>query len=471
MGERVARKQAPQTTVLLMDTEPGRRRVVAAHLTGDDCAVVQCASTAQILDELRCGDAAVVVIGCTSHTPALFADLPAIHAVDRRRPIVLLMSDGSEHSAIEALRSGAKDYFSGVFSLADLSASIRRHAAEYAGRLGPQGRSLAAHDKEQELIGESESMSQVRLLLARVAANESNVMLTGETGTGKELAARFVHRHSARRTRPFVSINCAAIPEGLLESELFGYERGAFTGAHASKAGQLQLADGGTVFLDEIGDLGAPGQAKILRAIEDGRISRLGGQQTVPVNLRIVAATNHDLERAVDEGRFRKDLYFRLNVARVHMPPLRERRGDLRSLLEHYIGVQNRRLHRHVHGVTDDAMATLAMYDWPGNVRELRNVVETVFLNRAGGPVAVEDLPEQMRRRLDGVLHASESDRERLLHALTETRWNVTRAAEKLRWSRMTIYRKIARYDIVKNDPQQPDRVTCHTVTPRDSDE
>ena len=463
-GERVARKQSLQTTVLLMDRDPGRRRAVSDHLANDDCLVVHCGSTAEILDELRGGAAAAIVIGCASDGRATFADLPAIHAVDRRRPIVLLMSEGSEHAAIEALRAGAKDYFSGLLSLADLSARVRRHAAEYLGRTSTLSGSAVPPEAEQELLGDSGPMSQVRLLLARVAVNESNVLLTGETGTGKELAARFVHRHSPRRSRPFVSINCAAIPEGLLESELFGYERGAFTGAHATKAGQLQLADGGTVFFDEIGDLGALGQAKILRAIEDGQIARLGGRQTLPVDLRIVAATNHDLERAVDEGRFRKDLYFRLNVARVHMPPLRERRGDLRSLLDHYITVQNRRLHRSVHGVSDDALATLEAYDWPGNVRELKNVVESIFLNRAGGAVSVDDLPELLRRRLDAIHHAPDRDRERLLNALAETRWNVTRAAEKLRWSRMTIYRKMARYHIVKSDPAI-DRIECHPVT------
>ena len=453
-----------------MDCEPERRRALASRLTSDGCIVIVCASTATILDELRRAGRGAIVIGCGADSAATLADLPAIHAIDRRRPIVLVVSGGSEQLAADALRSGAKDYFSGEFSLADFSASVRRHASAYAGRYRGCERREDQQEPEPDLLGESDAMRDIRLRLARVAAHESNVLVTGETGTGKELAARFVHTHSARRDRPFVSINCAAIPDGLLESELFGYERGAFTGAHATKAGQLQLADGGTVFFDEIGDLGTLGQAKILRAIEDGRISRLGGRQSVAVNLRVVAATNHDLERAVEEGRFRKDLYFRLNVARVHMPPLRERRSDLAALLDHYITVHNRRHHRHVQGLTDEAMASLAVYDWPGNVRELKNLVEAVFLNRVGGRVSVDDLPESVRRRLEVVSRAPEDDRGRLLNALTETRWNVTRAAEKLHWSRMTIYRKMARYHIVKSAPSA-DPLICHTVTARDTGE
>jgi transcriptional regulator with PAS, ATPase and Fis domain len=236
----------------------------------------------------------------------------------------------------------------------------------------------------------------------------------------------------------------------LLESELFGYERGAFTGAHATKPGQLQLADGGTVFLDEVADLGAQGQAKILRAIESGQLSRLGSQQTHPVDLRVIAATNQDVERAVEQGRFRKDLYFRLNVARVHLPPLRDRHGDLRTLLEHYIQMQNRRLSTNLEGVTDETLDALAGYDWPGNVRELKNAVESVFVSRVSGRASLEDFPDLLQRRLAEIGGRRPAERDRLLSALAETRWNVTRTAEKLRWSRMTIYRKIAKYNLPK---------------------
>jgi transcriptional regulator with PAS, ATPase and Fis domain len=234
----------------------------------------------------------------------------------------------------------------------------------------------------------------------------------------------------------------------LLESELFGYEKGAFTGAEARKQGKLEAADGGTIFFDEIGDMSLHAQAKILRAIETRQIQRLGGLATIPVAARFIAATNHDIERLVREDKFRKDLYFRLNVGRIHLPPLRERREDIPALSAQFIRQLNRQFERRIEGLCDDAWEPLLAYDWPGNVRELRNVLEATFLADPPDRIAFSDLPPAFRNYLGGLAEALPSERERMLAALFSTHWNVTRAAQKLKWSRMTFYRKMAKHRI-----------------------
>ena len=279
------------------------------------------------------------------------------------------------------------------------------------------------------------------------------MLITGETGTGKELAAGLVHYHSPRRAKPLVCINCAAIPDTLLESELFGYERGAFTGAHAAFEGKLQRADGGTVFFDEIGDMTPFAQAKLLRVIETREADRLGGTKHVTLNIRVTAATNLDLEPLLAQGRFRKDLYFRLNVVRIHLPPLRERREDIPSLVHHYIAALNVRMGTHVSGITGVALEALMRYDWPGNVRELKNVLEATIVGHPYGPSLQLGCPPICgRSRATASTPASTPDsaeRERVLSALFETNWNKCKAAKQLHWSRMTLYRKMAKYHIV----------------------
>jgi hypothetical protein len=272
----------------------------------------------------------------------------------------------------------------------------------------------------------------------------------------RELVAELIHRNSPRRGGPFVCINCPAIPDSLLESELFGFERGAFTGAASAYDGTLRLAHGGTLFLDEIGDMSLSAQAKILRVVEAKEVHRLGGAHLVPLDVRIVAATNHGLEALVAQERFRRDLYFRLDVTSIHIPPLRERTQDIPALLQHYIGVLNQRRGTRISGFGRETLESLLRYDWPGNVRELRNLVESVALDAAAGVIERRDLPEAMCRRLDARAEsaplppglARERDRDRLLSALLSTNWNKSRAAQELRWARMTVYRKMAKYHI-----------------------
>src|SRR5215813_11454353 len=323
---------------------------------------------------------------------------------------------------------------------------------------------MANFTSSTALIGSSLAMWKVKTYLRKVALTDSHVLITGETGTGKELAAQYIHRHSPRRGKPLVTINCAALPDGLLESELFGYEKGAFTGAQSSYAGKLKLADGGTVLFDEIGDMSPYAQAKILRVIETKEVYPLGGRRSVPLDVRIIAATNRDLDQRMASNEFRQDLYFRLNVARVHLPPLRERRDDIQLLIDHYVQKFAAQLGRGIEGFSDEAMELLLRYEWPGNIRQLMNVIERIFIDPPREKIAVADLPRSLRYPPPVHQEPAPTERETLLYTLSQTNWNKTQAAEKLHWSRMTLYRKIAKYHIVPSHleatetPAEPNR-------------
>ncbi len=302
------------------------------------------------------------------------------------------------------------------------------------------------------LVGDSQAMREVLDYAAKVARSSATVLITGETGTGKENIARFIHGHSERRGQRLVCIDCAAFPSELIEGELFGYERGAFTGASRAFAGKLALADGGTVLLDEIGELAPTAQGKLLRFLESREVFGLGASRARRVDVRVVAATNQDLDRLAGTPAFRRDLFFRLNVARVHLPPLRSRSEDVPALVEHYMREMSERTGVHVDRLSQEAVASLMRYDWPGNVRELRNVVEALFVDPPEGQVRVRDLPPNIARLLAQHEQESPCERERIVSALFATQWNKCRAAERLRWSRMTLYRKMAKYAIGEAD-------------------
>lgn len=307
---------------------------------------------------------------------------------------------------------------------------------------------MPAQGGERELVGSSPAIAALRRYVHKVAQIDANVLICGETGTGKELVAHSIHRASRRHAAPFVSVNCAAIPDSLLESELFGYEPGAFTGAGERYPGKLRLADGGTVFLDEIGDMNPLGQAKILRVLESREIFALGARRTSKIDVRFMAATNQALEPMVEARGFRQDLFFRLNVARIDLPALRERREDILDLFQHYIRCFNSQYGRHVEAPTADLVNRLTAYDWPGNVRELRNCVESVFIDPPEGAIGLEHLPEAFRKIFASHKQDQVSERDALLAALSRTHWNKKMAARELHWSRMTLYRKLEKYKI-----------------------
>jgi DNA-binding NtrC family response regulator len=372
-----------------------------------------------------------------------------------RVPVILIAAKRSQDTLLAAMRAGVSDYLCYPLSAANLRASI-------LAALPPSPRTVDPSNLRdaQCIVGTSEALQTIKSRLGDVARSEANVLVTGDTGTGKELIADLIHRNSPRCGRSFVRINCAAIPETLIESELFGYESGAFTGANTARQGKLEIANGGTVFLDEIGEMSALTQAKILRAIEGKEIQRLGSSSGSRVDVRIVAATNLDVETLVADGRFRKDLFFRLNVARIHVPPLAARREDIGEICQHYIEQMNECLGLDVRGFTEDVLRCLLAYDWPGNVRELRNLIEATFIHRPTGWITVDDLPDHYRKRLQSAVAPDE--RSRVLAALCATNWNKSEAAKKLQWSRMTLYRKIAKYRIqeggrvVRRAPDNP---------------
>jgi DNA-binding NtrC family response regulator len=351
-------------------------------------------------------------------------------------PCIVIVNESSEELAVAALRAGANDYLK---SIDELVATLDR--------LVP-----ATDDLHQEtMVGSHNATQAVQRYLDRAATTTSTVLITGETGTGKELAASYIHQHSYRRHNAFVSVNCAAMPDTLLESELFGYERGAFTGADGARDGKWKQADGGTLFLDEIGEMSPGAQAKILRVLDNREVCRLGGSKTQRVDVRVVAATNQEIEKLVEEKKFRADLYFRLNVARLHLPPLRERRSDIPLLVNHYVHKMNVKFRRKIAGFDPEAMHQLSRYDWPGNVRELKNLVEAAFIELPEDCLDLASLPMTIRARLAAMRDMPVEERQQLLGALVKTDWNVSQAAAELQLSRMTLYRKMAKYQIVRS--------------------
>lgn len=383
--------------------------------------------------------------------------LPAAEAIRRQNPkipIIFVTQFSSEALAIAALKAGINDYLKLPFSGESLLDSIARHLPRPAvtTEKGPQAKNLTACPYyHRPLIGSSKSMKDFMSYLYRVAPTDSTVLITGETGTGKELVSELIHCTSPRAGQPFVTVNCAALPENLVESELFGYDRGAFTGAMASKKGKLGLADGGTVLLDEIGDMTLHAQAKILRSIEQKEVYPLGGKKAVPLDIRVLAATHRDPEHLFAAGKFREDLYYRLNVARMHLPPLRERKEDIPVLAAFAINRLNQRYDRNIQGLTDNALADLMRYDWPGNIRELMNLLEATYVNPNGKKIRSFHLPPAFRKKLKQGPESSANERNYIVSALISTNWHKTNAARRLKWSRMTLYRKIVKYNIVQH--------------------
>jgi len=368
---------------------------------------------------------------------------------------ILLTAYGNIETAVDAMRHGATDFLTKPVNLEQLELVLQRvlrsRRAETENiQLRQQ---LDSKFGLENIIGHSPEMQQVFDTVRQVAASRATVLIQGESGTGKELIAKAIHRLSPRKNGAFVPVHCAALSSTLLESELFGHEKGAFTGAAERRKGRFELADGGSLFLDEIGEVDASVQVKILRALEERRFERVGGQESIDVDTRLIAATNRDLKKMVADGKFREDLYYRLYVVVIHLPALRERKSDIPLLLKHYLDVFNRENGRAIEGFSPDALDLLTVYGWPGNVRELRNVVEQIVVLSRSQRIGVRDLPVHIREAggsggtvavAGGTL--DEMEKSAILKALKETGGNRTRAAEKLGVSRRTLHRKIAEY-------------------------
>ncbi|NNG00320.1 MAG: sigma-54-dependent Fis family transcriptional regulator [Desulfobacteraceae bacterium] len=377
--------------------------------------------------------------------------LTSIRKTSESLPTILVTAHSSEAIAIAALRAGADDYFKKPFTDRELLSSCRRvMQIKILDGVDTSICDLSPENAAGRMVGESPSMCEVKSYIAKVAKSDSTVLITGETGTGKELAAELVHHHSIRSNRPMVSINCAALPENLVESELFGYERGAFTGAAEKRLGKFALANESTILLDEIGDMTPHIQAKILHAIEQKVVYPLGCNRGTPLDVRVVAATNREPEELISENRFRSDLYYRLNIARIRLPALRERKEDIPALVKHGIAKLNQRFHKQVKGLSPEALESLGSYDWPGNVRELLNILESTFISQPGDHITYADLPAYFRNNLAIMEGPTATERRAIISALTQTNWNKSRAAQKLNWSRMTLYRKMTQFKITE---------------------
>jgi DNA-binding NtrC family response regulator len=389
----------------------------------------------------------------STNQPQLDAAFKLIRDLKRntaRVPVILITRYSSEVLAVNAFRAGVDDYLTLPLSDKALMKSIARVRSRCGLTNTADAVAMSRVATDQGMIGESRAMQKVKAYIARVAVTDSTVLITGETGTGKELAAEMIHLRSKRRAKPMIRVNCSALPDSLVESELFGYDRGAFTGAVATKKGKFEMAGGSSVFLDEIGDMNTYAQAKVLRSIENKEVCRLGGNSEIPVDVRVIAATNRNPEELVSGRKFREDLYYRLNVARLHLPPLREHKQDISLLVDFAITHLNRRFGRKIQGLSEQAMAVLLQYDWPGNVRELINILEATYINLPREKIDYADLPQLFRKKLEGTHGLPEQERRHIVSALLETRWNKSSAAQKLKWSRMTLYRKITKYHIVE---------------------
>jgi DNA-binding NtrC family response regulator len=434
--------------IFILEGENDFNQDLQKHLSQQGFEVIVSFRNSEFLPLFQKAKPDLAIIG--SHQNSAWEVLKVAGWIRRQNPttpLILLVNESSEAQAIAALRVGVNDYFKQPVSPAELLASIRRHLPGSLGKALTNKPASQETETRRDLIGETPCMRKLKEYIIRAAAIDCNVLITGETGTGKERVADLIHQRSSRQGKPMVYINCAALPENLLESELFGYERGAFTGASWSNPGKLRLAEGGTVFLDEVFEMSSYMQAKILRVIDTRGFYSLGGKKQISLNIRIVAATNQNLERSLEQGTFRKDLFFRLNVARIHLPPLRERQADIPLLLEHYLQEMNRRFGRQVEGFTPEVMELLLGYYWPGNIRELKNLVEALFINLPSKRISLVDLPESFQRLRENLERPS-GERERVLMALLGTDWNKSKAAQKLHWSRRTLYRKLEKYEI-----------------------
>jgi len=369
---------------------------------------------------------------------------------------IVLTAFGSVETAVTAMRAGAYDYLSKpVEDLEELLVKLQKAAEQNRLVVEHQVMSerLAEVFPSSELIGESPAMKQVQQMISLVAPKDATVMITGPSGTGKELVARALHALSPRADRELVAINCAAFPETLLESELFGFEKGAFTGADRAKQGRFELADGGTLFLDEIGEMPLTMQVKMLRVLEERKVQRLGSVSEIPLDIRIIAATNRDLPTVIAEGGFREDLFYRLNVINISLPPLSERQGDVLLLAEKFIERSARKIGRKVTGLTQEAAKILTTYSWPGNVRELENIIERAVVLTRSGLLGREDLSgltvnARSNSRARRVATMAETEAEHIAFCLEQLGWNLTLCAEKLGIHRNTLRAKIKEYNL-----------------------
>ena len=446
--------QAQDISVLIVDDELSVRDSLYRWFKSYGCRVDSAQDAYEALNKYKGQNWDIVLLDIK---------MPGMDGVELQRRLkeinentirIMITAYASVDTAVQALKEGAYDYISKPINPAQLD-HIIRNAIEKR-RLVSEAAVLRQKIEDlslpEEIIGESQGIRKVLEMVAEVAKTDATVMIRGESGTGKELIARAIHANSKRRYFPIIIINCGAYPEGLLESEIFGHEKGAFTGAQFTRRGKLELADKGTLFFDEIGNISMKMQMDLLRVIETKQFSRLGGEKMITTDFRVVSATNQDLEQDVKEGKFREDLYYRLNVFTVVLPPLRERATDIPLLVEYFLDKFAKTMNKPVEGFSPEALDLLVHYPWPGNVRELRNIIERAMVVVKGKRIEVSDLSLPLDREsyASAAESLEEAERLHIQRVLNRTDWNISQAASLLGIERVTLYSKIKKYGLQK---------------------
>jgi two-component system nitrogen regulation response regulator NtrX len=447
-------------TILVVDDEPGVRSSLTGVLRDEGYSVESVPSGEACLERVTRSSVDLILLDVWLPGMDGLATLARLRERQVDAQIVLISGHGNIESAVKAIKMGAFDFVEKPLSLDKTLLVVRNALRQH--RLEAENRALRARvDRTQTMVGDSQAMAQLRDQVATAAPTNGRVLIYGENGTGKELVARTVHALSRRRTATFVEVNCAAIPEELIESELFGHVRGAFTGAVADRRGKFEVADGGTIFLDEIGDMSLKTQAKVLRVLQEQTMEPVGGTNRIKVDARVLAATNKDLQTEIRNGHFREDLYFRLNVIPIFVPPLRERQEDIPLLAEHFMAEFAREYGRRIKGFDPTAISILQHYPWPGNVRELRNVIERLMIMAPGESISADDLgfldvqassrSAPAQAPLERItLHEARDrfERDLILRTLAEQQGNMSRTADVLGVERSNLYRKMRAFGI-----------------------
>ncbi len=444
--------------ILVIDSHEGNLETVSSLLQNEGYEVVSARNGRIALDLLKQTFFNVVITALKMPGVSGMEILKFVKEQSPETVVVLMTGYATVESAVEAMKEGAYDYLTKPVNLSKLSVLVGRaiEQQQMVVEVEELRRKLDTRTSFQNIIGTSKEIQRVYETVLRVASINSTVLIYGESGTGKELVARAIHHNSPRRDKPLIILNCAALPEGVIESELFGHEKGAFTGAFSTKKGMFELANGGTIFLDEIGEMNLSTQSRLLRVLEEKEFMRVGGTKTIKVDVNIIAATNVDLEKAVAEKTFRKDLYYRLKVITIKLPPLRERKEDIPLLIRAFIDAFNRENHTKVQGVSREALSKLQNYPWPGNIRELKHCIESIMVTANRKIIEVNDLPahiiqvahQEPEIRLKAGVSMTEVEKEAIRQTLIYTGGNKTKAAKVLNIGLRTLHQKIKDYNL-----------------------